>query len=180
MPEKSTLLDLIEQHLKRHQCLGIQDVYKMLYQGVCGAEHLLVNTEHARKSLVEEWHRVQADTSGILTESVSLDGRIVRVNLRRCKAEGYVVDNVWLALYRSTAQVNADKVLFDNVWLQFVQLCQAGALPFDFTQATQFGMQAKAANWPVKHHSAAYREANRPAYRVVLRRIFKEIVDEKR
>lgn len=175
MSERYKMVLLIEQHLGRHQHMDIQDVYKMLYQGVFGAEHLVVDVEEAKKSLIEEWNRIRADKSEILTESVSLDGLVVRLYLRRCKAERFSVNSVWFALQRSLGQMHGDVFHFADVWLQFVQLCRSGVLPFDHVQAALFGVQAKTANWPSKHHSAAYREANKPAYRVVLRKELKEI-----
>jgi hypothetical protein len=169
MPNKKYLLKLIQWHLREHHNIRIQDVYKLLYQGVFGAEHLINDVTRAKNFLIEEWSRLPADKLKVLIEPVSPDGRLVRANLRRCKAEGLDVQNVWRAFYDSVGQVKAEKIDFEKSWQQFVEFCESGDLPFDPMESRQFGKETKAANWPAKHHSPEYRESNYPAYRVVLK-----------
>ena len=172
MPDNESLLNLVRQHLGDHQHLALQDVYKLLYQGVFGAEHLLKDIKQAKVFLNKEWHRVVADKNESLLEAVSSDGEIVRANIGRCKAEGISVKALWQAFYQSARRVRADRTDFERIWLQFTALCASGELPYDAEIAAQFGKACSAAGWPAKHHSAAYRAANKPAYRVVLRSEF--------
>ncbi len=176
MPDHDKLSKLIQWHLDFHTHVQIQDVYKMLFQGVFGAEHLLGDIKRARAYLDEEWLRVPADRSKILLEPVSIDGKIVRANIQRCKAEGIEADHLWQVFYRSATQIKADKKEFEIIWDAFLKLCQTKALPFDPEAVLRFGHEAKANHWPAKHHTTAYRDANYPAYRVALQREFNKIV----
>ncbi len=173
--QNDALKKLIQWHLEYHKNVGIQDIYKMLYQGVFGAEHLLSNVERAKAYLRDEWDRVPSDKTILLLEPVSPDGTVVRANIVRCKAEGIDMEKLWRAFYYSVSKVQAEKNQFAEAWRAFVKLCQVENWPFDSGKAAHFGDEAHAKNWPAKHHTAAYRKANFPAYRVVLKREFERI-----
>ena len=53
--DSEKLFELLSFHLKNHASLAIQDIYKCLYQGVYGAEHLLKHPQKAHDYLLEEW-----------------------------------------------------------------------------------------------------------------------------
>lgn len=179
MPENDKLYKLIQWHLDFHTQVHIQDVYKMLYQGIFGAEHLLSDVERAKAYLEEEWNRVPTDKTINLLEPVSMDGKVVRANIQRCKAEGVELSQFWQAFYRSVSQIRANKNDFEKTWNDFIELCRFDALPFDIKSATQFGNDVKRNQWPAKHHTAEYREANYPAYRVLLKSEFENIIHTK-
>lgn len=168
---------LIQWHLYRHKNLEIQDVYKMLFQGVFGAEHLLNDVERAKAYLEEEWRRVPADKNVVLIEPVSVDGKINRVNIQRCKAEGIDRQALWEAFYASVSHVHADKNEFEKTWVTFAELCRTESWPFLANEVTAFGQDTKSENWPAKHHTSAYREVNYPAYRVLLKSEFNNIIN---
>jgi len=169
MHEQDELLHLIDFHLHLHRDVAIQDIYKLLYQGVFGAEHVLTDVDYARMHLDEEWRRADADDEQHLFEPVSRDGRIVRINLRRGKADGINVAAIWSAFYNSAGQVNASLEDFERAWRCFQELCEKKLLPFAAKAVDAFGQDAKEQGFPARHHSAAYRAANYPAYRVLLK-----------
>lgn len=177
MPKKGELIKLINVHLHLYQNLEIQDIYKLLYQGVFGAEHLLTNTETAKNRLFEEWDRQQADSSEELVVPVSIAGRVVRLNLRRCKAKGINVFKVWRAFSLSSSHMAASLDEFKVLWRQFYELCELGLAPFNAEHVRTYGEKAKADGFPARHHSTAYRNSNVPAYRVVLRSEIEILLD---
>jgi len=130
MTDNSELMNLIKVHLYLYKNVEIQDIYKLLFQGVFGAEHLLQDVDSAKARLVEEWDQIQAEAQEPLQVPVSSDGSIVRVNLRRCKAEGIEVTDVWDAFYRSAHNSSASKDEFDKVWQSFYQLCFEKIAPY--------------------------------------------------
>jgi hypothetical protein len=171
------LQHLIQWHLEHHKNMGIQDVYKLLYQGLFGAEHLLHDVERAKAYLEDEWQRVPALADEKLCEPASLDGTIVRANIRRCKADGISLTQLWEAFYSSVAKVKADTEQFETMWFSFATLCRLTKLPFDAARVFQFGQEAQSQHWPAKHHTPEYREANYPAYRVLLKREFERCIN---
>lgn len=171
MSNNDQLLRLLRGHLALRRQVQIQDVYKLLYQGVFGGEHLLADHERARAYLQEEWQRTAADPSEPLTEPVAIDGGIVRANLSRCRAEGFSCDDLWWIFVQSNEGTgNADELR--NLWREFGELCRRKLLPFEAEAVIRFGEQVEVENYPARHHSPEYRQANRPAYRIVRRRLF--------
>ena len=77
MIEDSQLRVLIRWHLENHESLDIQDVYKMLYQGIMGAEHLIHNVERTKEFLIQEWGGVTPVSArllhGIIERLLELD-----------------------------------------------------------------------------------------------------------
>jgi len=163
---RDRLLELVLFHLTLHQRVALQDVYKLFYQGVFGAEHLLKDVDAARRYLETEWQTVAPDPSKPLLEPVSTDGGVVRVNIARCKVEGISCESVWFAFLHSNV-FRGDVEAFKSLWLEFINLCRQKRLPFDSDQAVNYFNEMEARRFPVQHHSENYRIFNRPAYRVV-------------
>jgi hypothetical protein len=171
MCNSDDLRRLLQLHLARRRDVQIQDVYKLLYQGVFGAEHILHNVDRARVFLEEEWERTAPNEAEVLTESVSLVGDIIRVNISRCRAEGIHCADLWL-VFQSSNEVIGNTGDLRNIWQEFSELSRLELLPFDHEAVLNFGRQVEQEGFPARHHSEAYRQANRPAYRVVKKHEF--------
>ena len=171
MSTDEQLLRLLRGHLYHRREVQIQDIYKLLYQGVFGAEHLLSDYARARAYLQEEWQRTAADPSELLTEPAAIDGEIIRVNLSRCRADGLSCDDLWRIFVQSNKGSGSTEEL-RHLWSEFGELCRRKLLPFEAAAVVRFGEQMEAENYPARHHSSEYRQANRPAYRIVRRRVF--------
>lgn len=167
MDEQSKLAQLIHLHCNLYSDVGIQDIYKMLYQGLFGAEHLLKDSAAARERLYDEWQSVEADVTEQLIVPVSVQGDIVRVNLCACKAMGLSLGDLWKAFFNLGQQSVPERKSFEPLWRRFLELCDNKIVPFDADLARQFGEEAQRAGYPARHHSSAYRAANQPAYRIV-------------
>lgn len=159
---------LIGFHLQNHTKVRLHDVYKLLHQGVFGPRHLLRNPESARSYLQEEWDAIEAAGAEALTEPVSIDGKIIRINLRPFKAGGGKCESLWEALYNSATIIRPDKEQFRKLWQQLIDLCEQKRLPFSADEAERLKMEMSAQGYPALHHSKEYQQANKPAYRVVL------------
>lgn len=153
--------DVIQYHAGLYPLSTTQDWYKLIYQGTLGAEHLLHDAVRARQRLQQEWDAVepQADAASVY-DAIAPDGKIMRLHLRPLKALGCPVDAVWIAFEKSARMPSADKNIFVKIWRRLSQtLAVADVDVWDQTMASQ--------GYPVCHHSTVFREAYRPAYRVV-------------
>ena len=168
---------LVREQLRLHRNVGIRDVYKFLFEGVMGVEHILGDREVARRRLVEEFGRV--DVSEFLGESlvedVSLGGGVVRVNLRPFKRLGLSLDRLFGAMVVSAERIEADRAGFVRLWNRFVGLVREGMLDFDYEALVEFDGVVRARGYPPVHHSREYVEANKPAYRVVDKKTYQEM-----
>lgn len=170
-PEKNRLILLIEkqQHVKKN--FAVQDAYKLIYQGILGVAHIMENPEHAKQYLEKEYASVDSSNNEPLIENISISGEIVRINLRPYKYSGGSVEQLFEAMILSVKETNGSKDDFLILWEKFKQAVFDGRLKFDKQELEVFDKKVKAANYPAVHHSPKYREANKPAYRVVKKSI---------
>jgi hypothetical protein len=132
-----------------------RDVYKLLYQGILGLKHLVASPGEFATRLRTEYEVVCSDDSGPLWEAVRPDWRLGRLNLRPFKARG---GDVELEELRAA-------------WATFVAVCQAGQWQvFALPEVLAFSVWLTDHGHPTVHHSARYREAYEPAYRLVDRK----------
>ena len=171
---------LIEEHRGRHPAVAVRDAYKLLYQGVLGPEHLVASAEDYAARLRAEYEAVPAQADGPLWEAVRPDGELGRVNLRPFKEQGGDIETLTRAGLQTAAQRWGTVEELREVWAAFVALCQAGRWSaFPSAEALALTAWLEEQGWPAVHHSAGYREAHRPAYRVI-RQTLRESGDSRR
>ncbi len=156
-----TIQDCLMNQAALHPSMTPQDVMKLCYQAAFGAEHLLWDIEGARSYFIEEYQNV-APNDGPLVEWVS--PQIGRVNLGPWKKAG--LPQEWLFQLFVLSRPEQTGQTFDGNLKTAAALTRKGALPFT-AQAwkSYIGEYLKTAVHPV-HHSQAYREKEKPAYRI--------------
>jgi len=163
-----TKLDqLLHDQITRYPAMRIEDVYKLLYQGTLGIEHLLTDTTAAKQYLADEWRAIMAREDEPLYEIISPDSQWVRLNLKPYKAAGGDIEKIWEAMLHS-AHVTKSKESFIKRWQEFISLVNEKKLLFDVSSLNDFDKQNVLANYPAIHHSQEYTRAYQPAYRVLL------------
>ena len=161
-----------------HPAMTPQDVAKLCYQAAHGAEHLLSDPERAYRYLLQEWEATAADGRLPLTEPISDD--IARVNLAPWKAAGLSSDLLF-RLFAATASVSGEEEKRLTRYLAEAEAWAASGQTGISAEAWRdFLARYRAAGMPPIHHSDAYREAEKPAYRIVRRDLLRDagIVDE--
>lgn len=163
------IVEYMQEQAARHPSAEPVDVVKLCYQAVFGAEHLLEDREAAFQYLQREFDRVQPDEQEPLYECISDD--ICRVNLRAWKQRHLPVK--WLFhMFVETASKPRQKTdkQFQH-WLKEAEnLADADVFGFDRKDWEAF-LASYPADRPVAvHHSETYRQAQKPAYRLVCRR----------
>lgn len=165
----ASLVELIRKNQQQKREFYIQDAYKLIYQSVFGVEHLLFDWESARQRLDQELNEIRADSHEPLIEIISISGDVVRLNLRPYKLFEGDSGELFQAIILTSQQIRGSKEKFLSLWGQFQEAVAAGLLNFDREALLQFDKQMSALNYPAVHHSPGYRQANRPAYRVLSR-----------
>jgi len=110
-----------------------------------------------------------------LVEDVSVSGGVVRVNLRPFKRLGLSLDRLFEAMVVSAETVKADKEGVIILWNRFMELVEAGRLDFDYEALVEFDRATKDRGYPPIHHSKEYVKANKPAYRVVDKKVYQKM-----
>lgn len=161
---------LIDEHLARYPAMASTDAYKLIYQGVQGPEHLIDSPEDFAARLRSEYEDISPDEAEPLWEPVRPDDVLGRLNLRPFKARGGDVEQLITACLQTAERPGGWGTLAElrAVWADFVALCRAGRwTAFAPAEVLAFSAQLEEQNFPPIHHSASYREAYQPAYRLV-------------
>lgn len=169
MPEidSKTFIDFIRRQIVARPLLGIEDAYKLIYQGVFGGEHLLANPAHARQLLYQEFEAIIPADIDPLIETISPTGAIIRLNLRPYKFRQGQPAWLFQAMQQSAQSATGSKAEFLKLWTIFKEAVYRQELPFDHQLLLLFDKKLQSENYPARHHSAAYRQAYQPAYRVL-------------
>ena len=157
-----SLTEIIEYHTIEYPHMQLQDLYKLVYQGVMGSSHALTSS-----SAAEEWLRDELLLMGKsrigekLIEKLSSD--ILRVNLRPYVASGGDTVALLNGFIRTGREYSGSTDDLAQVWNTVTGIQSQ----FSRSEMGLFIAHQEATGFSAVHHSEVYRELYRPAYRVV-------------
>ncbi len=164
--KKNIFRNIIDHQFALYPEMTIQDLYKLVYQGVMGSGHAISSEESAGNWLREE---IVSSTGcgGMeeLYEEISPDGRVLRVNLRPFTAAGGDTDRLLTAFIRTGREYRGsnEELVY---WWGFLSDLQS---KFTKEQLTEYMDSRQKEYFPAVHHSEKYRRLYFPSYRVTLR-----------
>jgi hypothetical protein len=169
---KEDLLSLITHHRKLHPSAHAKDIYKMLHQGAMGPHHLVKQVDAARTYLWQEYERIDiGERTEPLTERVSIDGSVVRINLRPFKQRHGDLKVLFECLLISAQSIVPDEASLRTLWEGFKALNQQKALGFEIHEIATLDELIAKQGFVAISHSPEYRKHELPSYRVLLDRI---------
>jgi hypothetical protein len=142
------------------------DLYKLLHQASLGSEHAVGDTVAAREWLERELAGMGPGPAEPLIDSLRADGWVVRIHLRPFVAAGGDPEAI-LQAFIGTAADPGDREDLRRAGEVAVRLARAKALPWPGSTVSALFAGLAAQGYPAVHHSAAFVEHYRPAYRVV-------------
>lgn len=167
----------LEEYLRAHAAhpgFRPADAVKLCYQGLFGAEHLVLDPEAAEEYFFAEYEKTPP-VDGPLWENASPS--YARLSLAAFKGRG--LPGAWLFrlfllgaggdLPQGLSIPRPDASEMDGALAAVRRMAEAGAFPFSIGELDAYLLKYKASGGGPVHHSEAYREVNRPAYRVVPR-----------
>ena len=162
-------------HVERYPAMEIQDLYKLTFQAAMGSEHAVPDHESARQWLTREMSGLAANPGEPLTEPLSPDGALVRVNLRALAEHGLESSTV-LAAFLTTAQdFRGSQVRLKSYWNELEIMAADGSIPFEEKDLRTYFAVREHEGFPAVRHSETYRDSYEPAYRVVLLDLLKPV-----
>jgi hypothetical protein len=167
--EETAFQQILARQMTRYPRLAIQDLYKLIYQAALGAEHAVPDVAAAQEWLARELSQLGAGPPEPIVDTISPDGCIVRVHLRPYMAAGGDPGALLTAFVRTAQEHGGTGEQLRRYWSYAVRLAAMGGLPFNQTDLLSFWAGVEAQGLPVVHHSAGYRDAYKPAYRVIRR-----------
>ena len=141
-----------------------QDVLKLCYQASFGAEHILSNIDAAHTYLVQEFDSI-APSDEPLFEYISTD--VCRVNLRAWKKRNLPIDELFEA-FKDSASINENGKETFSLYLDSAKKVMDNHLPnFSVDDWDAFLSSYLENGICAVHHSAKYRECEKPSYRII-------------
>ncbi|MBQ3010760.1 MAG: hypothetical protein IJD81_06175 [Oscillospiraceae bacterium] len=159
----------LREQLYAHPSMQPQDVVKLCYQAACGAEHLLSDLDGAKFFFEEEYAAVSM-TNEPLYEQIS--EYVCRVNLGAWKQAGLPSEQLFQLFADTVFDVDGKESLARYLSAAEEVLQEAD---FDMTAWQTYIAACRGEGMPSVRHSERYREAERPAYRIVSMQMLKTV-----
>jgi hypothetical protein len=172
------LLDFAIAAWRAHDAIRVGDAYKHLYQATMGGEHAVTDRDAALAWLEAEWIEIgDSESDDNLWEALCPNGSIGRVNLRPYKRGSGKQADLIDAFLASSREFNPDKDKFLTAWAELGNRLKKQKIgKLDHRSWLKFDAEMKKKDYPAVSHSDEYRDANRPAYRVLTLFWAKEII----
>jgi hypothetical protein len=170
---------LIGEHLRRRPLMEPQDVYKLLYQGILGPEHLFTSQDTFRERLKKECKELALGGADSLLEPVRPDGELVRVNLAPYLAVGGDIEKLVQACLETVNTSWGSLEFLKQAWNIYTDRIAEGR-PDEKTIAmiTTFTNVIENQSYPAVHHSDRYRRTYQPAYRLAGMALIEDVLPE--
>ena len=151
-------------HAKRYPLMQPRDAVKLIYQNEFGGGHLICDEEACLNYLRREYADLEKDPSAQLYEEIG--NGIVRVHLAAVKPED--LTQLGQDFIASAAKHKGTLDSFLNKLEVLRKLTAEGVFTFDTNALSAYLSEYKAAGYPAVSHSPEYRQAYKPAYRIIL------------
>ena len=155
-------------HAKRYPLMQPTDAVKLIYQNEFGGGHLIRDEEACLNYLRREYASVAKDPTVPLYEDIG--NGIIRVNLAAVKPED--LEQLGQDFIASAAKHKGTMDLFLNKLEVLRKLANEGLFAFDTNALNAYLSEYEAAGYPAVSHSPEYRQAYKPAYRIIRKAFF--------
>ncbi len=164
MEQKQATIAYILAHCRRYPALQPEDLLKALHQSVFGCGHFV--SEDGLCRLLREAESLH---DGSRADVEMLHGDFCRVHLGMLQATGLRPETLF-QLFRLSAETPCgSKAALEEKLLVLQELAEAGELPFPAGELAAAIDAWREAGFSACHHSDAFRQAYKPAYRVIRR-----------
>ena len=157
------LRTILIAHAKQYPLMQPTDAVKLIYQNEFGGGHLIRDEQACLNYLRQEYASVAKDPTVPLYEDIG--NGIVRVNLAAVKPED--LEQLGRAFIDSAAKHKGTMDRFLNKLEVLRKLTAEGVFTFDTNALNAYLSEYEAAGYPAVSHSEQYRQAYKPAYRII-------------
>ena len=157
---------ILRAHALRYPQMQPCDAVKLIYQNEFGGGHLIRNEEMALAYLRREYDEVEKDPEGVKTEAIG--NGIVRVFLNSLNLQE--LEELGKRFLASAKVCKGEKERFLQKLSVLRALTAEGIFSFDTEALEDYLLEYGKAGYPMVSHSEIYRQAYRPAYRIILER----------
>jgi hypothetical protein len=167
--------EVVKEHLQRYPTMQIQDLYKLTLQASLGVEHFMEDTVAMLSYLNDELRQVSASDHDSLTELLTPDSQLVRLNLRPFKLNSGDPAALIQAMAVTAKTFRGARKNMFAYWGTVELMAEERFIPFKKRELQQYFQKRARERFPSVHHSTAYSRSYKPAYRVVLRNLVPDL-----
>lgn len=172
------LEDILLRHFSLYPRMEAQDAVKLIYQQEFGPEHMIRDNAKSLAILKQEMAALgEGPADEALYESIG--NGLCRLNLRPCEKRGIPAEDINRLFLDAAKTVQGDEKRFWQGIRALQRLAEEDETPFDPVTLDLF-----LARYPRRatavHHSEGYRQAYRPAYRIVAQKKVKDYLAARR
>ncbi len=157
--------EILAFHAERYPLMQPQDAVKLLYQHSFGVGHLIPDNRTFRERLIRELEETKPEPGIPLTEPIG--NGLVRVMLNSPDLPHISAEELTAACIRTAAEPPDSMETFLKKLAVLEDACRNALFGFTPEELEDYLTAYRAAGFPAVSHSAVYREAYHPAYRVV-------------
>lgn len=166
MKQRERTRKLLLMHYQVYPKLQIQDIFKYLYQSAFGCEHSVSSLEAVTDYIAQESVAVFGNSQTLIEP---LDGEYSRIHLAYLK-QGLSVNTLGKLFFMSAKkELNGTEDLIQKLKVAKELVCEK-LLPFSENEFEKAVREWEANGYGAMHHSDAFREEYKPAYRVIANR----------
>lgn len=157
------LLSLLQKQCELYPKVQIQDLVKLVYQNEFGPGHLIRSEAESLSHLKAEYANLNQTQSAPVFEDIG--NGLSRLHLAGSDLDISTVNRIFMYTAR---QVAGSQRNFAEKLAQLMDWRRQGLLPLSESEAEEWLSQYQKQGCPMVSHSAAYKAAYSPAYRIVL------------
>ena len=164
-----TLEQVLLRHAKKYPLMEPTDAVKLIYQNVFGGGHLIKDPAACRCALQHEYEALQQDPRAPLLETIG--NGMVRVMLNALDASGYSIRQLGYDFVRSSQEHQGSLQGFLLKLDILRKVTATGVFAFTPEELEAYLETYRQAGYPMVSHSQQYRDAYRPAYRILQQKL---------
>lgn len=168
-----TTEQILIYHARRYPLMRPTDAVKLLYQNEFGGGHLISDPDASLGWIEREYASIEKRPDEPLFEPIG--NGIVRLNLAAVDTNALSLARVNELFVESSRLVAGSVESFAEKLDILRELVCNGRFSFCSKELAQYLYEYEKAGYPTVSHSAEYRAAYAPAYRVVLEKLFETV-----
>lgn len=166
------LVKILTQHAKKYPLMEPVDAVKLIFQNEFGGGHLITGKEAGLNRLQEEYRNIIQSDDITLHEDIG--NGIVRANLAAMDANGLTCKTLNDIFVASSSIIQGTKESFINKLYVLDKLTLEGIFSFNKFSLDTYLKDYISLGCPPVSHSKSYRDAYKPAYRVICKNLMLE------
>ena len=164
--DRAKTREMLIEHYNKYPLLKTEDIFKYVFQSAFGCEHLASDLGAALAYMEKEYAEVPKDVPSLVEK---LDGEYSRVHLS-CITDGISAETLAKLFCASAQKEESGEERLKELLSVVTELVESGELPLDPSEFKRKAAEWEDAGYGAVRHSECFREAYRPAYRVVANR----------